>query len=67
MAAGASESSPNRATTRSATTAPSIAETYADREANARDLENFKGGDIVIIGSGGAIVLLLVIIILLVL
>ena len=43
---------------------PSMDETYAQREAAAKDLEPFKGGDLVIIGSGGAVIVLLVILIL---
>jgi hypothetical protein len=39
-------------------------QTYAAREADAKSLESFKGGDIVIIGSTGAIIVLLVILIL---
>jgi hypothetical protein len=50
-----------------ATTAPALAGNYADREASARDLENFKGGDVVIIGSTGLIVVLLVVILVLLL
>jgi hypothetical protein len=46
-------------------TTPSLAETYATREANARELQNFRGGDVVIVGTTGVIVVLLVIIILL--
>jgi len=48
-----------------APTATSLADSYAAREANARDLENFRGGDVVIVGTTGLIVVLLVIIILL--
>jgi hypothetical protein len=40
---------------------------YAERETSARDLEKFKGGDVVIIGSTGVIVVLLVVIIVLLL
>ena len=39
-------------------------QTYAAREADAKSLESFKGGDIVIIGSTGAVIVLLVILIL---
>jgi hypothetical protein len=42
-----------------------VAGSYADREANARELENFKGGDVVIVGSAGLVVVLLLVIILL--
>ena len=62
--ATAAESSSNLETTPPATAAP-LASRYADREARARNLENFKGGDVVIVGSTGVIVVLLVIIILL--
>ncbi|HVZ72729.1 MAG TPA: hypothetical protein VHJ20_10180 [Polyangia bacterium] len=36
---------------------------YAQREAQAEALENFHGGDVVIIGSSGLIILLLIILI----
>src|SRR4051812_47207037 len=52
------------ATATEAPTGPSLADTYAAREASARDLENFRGGDVVIVGTTGLIVVLLVIIIL---
>jgi hypothetical protein len=41
----------------------SMEEDYAAREASAKGLENFKGGDLVIVGSGGLVILLLVILI----
>ena len=41
---------------------PSV-EGYASREASAKGLENFKGGDVVIIGSTGLILVLLIILI----
>jgi hypothetical protein len=47
-----------------ATHAPSLEETYAAREAAAKDLEPFKGGDLVIVGSGGLVLVLLIILIL---
>ena len=37
---------------------------YASREASAKNLENFRGGDVVIIGSTGLILVLLIIVIL---
>jgi len=43
---------------------PTMDETYASREAEAKSLESFKGGDIVIIGGTGAVIVLLVILIL---
>ena len=59
VAAGSAQASSTRG-------APApVADRYADREANARELENFKGGDVVIVGTTGVIVVLLVIIILL--
>jgi len=58
------EVSSTRGTAPGAPMAPKMAEKYADRETSARDLEKFKGGDIVIIGSGGAVIVLLLIIIL---
>lgn len=64
VAAGSAEGPSTRGTP-ATTNAPPVAQSYADREANARDLENFKGGDVVIIGSTGVIVVLLLIIILL--
>jgi hypothetical protein len=45
-------------------TPASTAEGYAAREAQAKDLENFRGGDVVIIGSTGLVILLLVLLIL---
>jgi hypothetical protein len=57
----------DRGTTSAATTATAPAGNYADRETSARDLENFKGGDIVIIGSTGAVLVLLVVILVLLL
>lgn len=62
--AGTSAESSHRGASPPATTAPTLADRYADRETNARDLEKFQGGDIVIIGSGGAILVLLIIILL---
>jgi hypothetical protein len=63
--ASANESSSTRATTPATPTAPTLADSYADRETSARNLENFKGGDVVIVGSTGLIVVLLLVIILL--
>jgi len=60
-----STSSSNRGPTAAATTSSAIADQYAERETSARNLEQFKGGDVVIIGSTGVIVVLLLIIILL--
>ena len=42
---------------------PSVEQGYASREASAKGLENFKGGDVVIIGSTGLILVLLIILI----
>jgi hypothetical protein len=64
VAAGSSEGPSTRGTPATGH-ARSVAESYADREASARNLESFKGGDVVIVGSTGVIVVLLVIIILL--
>jgi hypothetical protein len=47
-----------------AATPASTADGYAAREAQAKELENFRGGDVVIIGSTGVIILLLVLLIL---
>ena len=44
--------------------APTMDQSYASREAEAKSLESFKGGDVVIIGSTGLVILLLVILIL---
>jgi hypothetical protein len=44
---------------------PSLVESYAEREASAPDLQNFQGGDVVIVGTTGLIVVLLLVIILL--
>jgi hypothetical protein len=44
-------------------TPASTADGYAAREAQAKDLENFRGGDVVIIGSTGVIIVLLVLLI----
>lgn len=65
VAAGTSEGSSNRGMTPAATTAPPIADSYAKRETNARNLEQFKGGDVVIVGTTGVVVVLLLLIILL--
>ena len=43
---------------------PTVEEGYASREAEAKSLESFKGGDVVIIGSAGLIIVLLVLLIL---
>jgi hypothetical protein len=51
--------------TPAATTSSPIADQYAQRETSARNLEQFKGGDVIIIGSTGVIVVLLLLIILL--
>ena len=48
----------------SAASSSSIDQTYAARESQAKGLEQFKGGDIVIVGAGGLIVVLLIILIL---
>jgi hypothetical protein len=45
---------------------PSMEDTYAAREATSKNLETFKGGDVVIIGSTALIIVLLVILILVV-
>lgn len=42
-------------------------DSYSERERAAAGLENFEGGDVVIIGSTGLVILLLVVIILLML
>jgi hypothetical protein len=42
----------------------SLEDSYASREASSKNLEQFKGGDVVIIGSGGLVIVLLVILIL---
>ena len=55
----------NRGATPAETTSSPIAERYAERETSARNLEQFKGGDVVIIGTTGVIVVLLLIIIIL--
>lgn len=55
----------DRGATPAAATSSPIADQYAERETSARNLEQFKGGDVVIIGSTGVIVVLLLIIILL--
>ncbi len=49
---------------RDAVSTPTLDETYASREAQAKSLESFKGGDVVIIGSTGAIIVLLVLLLL---
>jgi len=41
----------------------SVEQGYASREASAKSLESFKGGDVVIIGSTGLVIILLVILI----
>jgi hypothetical protein len=64
VAAGALQGSSTRGTP-ATSNAPLVADSYADREANARELENFKGGDVVIIGGTGLVVVLLLLIILL--
>jgi hypothetical protein len=46
--------------------APSMDETYGAREAKSKPLEQFKGGDVVIIGSTGVVIILLVLLILVV-
>lgn len=63
-AASTAQGSANRETP-SATTAPGLADKYAERGTSARNLENFKGGDVVIVSTTGVIVVLLLIIILL--
>ncbi|MDB4983628.1 MAG: hypothetical protein JWM82_4380 [Myxococcales bacterium] len=54
--------------------APSLApspdsddEAYASREAKAKPLEKFKGGDVVVIGSSALIIILLVVLIIVIL
>ena len=64
-AAGTSEGPASGAAVAEGPIAASLADSYAAREANAQDLQNFRGGDIVIVGTTGLIVVLLVIIILL--
>jgi hypothetical protein len=44
-----------------------FADSYAVREANAAALQDFEGGDVVIIGSGGLILVLLIVLIILLL
>jgi len=60
-----SRGSSQRGTAPAASTSSAIADRYAERETSARNLEQFKGGDVVIITSTGVIVVLLLIIILL--
>lgn len=43
---------------------PSMDQSYASREAKAKDLEKFKGGDMVIIGSSTLVIVLVVLLIL---
>lgn len=38
---------------------------YASREASAKNLENFRGGDVVIVGTTGLIIVLLILLIIL--
>lgn len=42
---------------------PSLDDTYAAREAKSKNLEAFKGGDVVIIGSTTVIIVLLIVLI----
>jgi hypothetical protein len=60
----ASETS-TRAPETTQATQPSFEDAYAQREQATPGLENFEGGDIVIIGSTGLIILLLILLILL--
>jgi hypothetical protein len=46
-----------------ATESPATEGDYASREASAKGLEDFKGGDVVIVGSAGLVIVLLVILI----
>jgi hypothetical protein len=43
--------------------APSLDETYASREAKAKGLEKFKGGDVVVITGSTLLIVLLIILI----
>jgi hypothetical protein len=43
---------------------PSMAERYAAREATSKNLETFKGGDVVIIGSSALVIVLIVVLVL---
>jgi hypothetical protein len=65
VSAGTARGSANRGMTPAATTSSPIADQYAQRETSARNLEQFKGGDVIIIGSTGVIVVLLLLLILL--
>ncbi len=59
--------SPTRTLARSSapSAAPSVDDdSYAAREAKAKSLETFKGGDVVVIGSTALIIILLVVLIL---
>jgi hypothetical protein len=60
----ASETS-TRAPEGTQSTQPSFEDAYAQREQATPGLENFEGGDVVIIGSTGLIILLLILLILL--
>jgi hypothetical protein len=44
--------------------APALDPSYASREAKAKALQTFKGGDVVVIGSGALVIVLLVVLIL---
>jgi hypothetical protein len=56
--------SPGSTASQAAPQPSSVDQTYAAREASAKDLAQFKGGDVVIVGSTGLIIVLLVILIL---
>ena len=47
-------------------TQPSFDDAYAQREQATPGLENFQGGDVVIIGSAGLLILLLILLILII-
>jgi hypothetical protein len=40
---------------------PSMDQRYAARETKSKQMEDFKGGDVVIIGSGGLVLVLLIV------
>lgn len=61
----ASEASTRSSSETTKTSQPSFDDAYAQREQATPGLENFEGGDIVVIGSTGLIILLLILLILL--
>ena len=65
VGAATSAGASDRGTTPGATSSSALADRYAQRETSARNLEQFKGGDVVIVGSTGVIIVLLLIIIIL--